>query len=314
MNDNKVKDYLDDFLDGNNEEVKKQVNIVKSTNYKNTENSLEYINVDMSSLPMSKFYKPGTQIKIRAAKVSEIQAFSAIDDNNYLDAVDKMNEVLLRCTKYITSDGNIGSYKSIKDGDRMFLLFTIRELTFQVGNNLSKDVQCDNCKHNFKINFRATSNAHLSSTFEFYKQDEFLENFFNPELGCYELIDDNDISWRLSPPSIGIQESFFKYMKSQTANQTALDLTFIKIQPFLLWDKDFISDDNIKQKEKDFTQLDRDVFFALDQLIGLMTFGIEGLITKCPECGEEVRTKMTFPNGTRAILGIPNILERFVKK
>jgi hypothetical protein len=268
----------------------------------------------MSSLPMSKFYKTGTQIKIRAAKVSEIQSYSAIDDNNYLDVVDKMNEILLRCTKYITPDGNVGSYKSIKDGDRMFLIFTIRELTFQVGNNLSKSVQCDNCKHEFKINFRATSNQHLSSTFEFHKQDMFLENFFNPELACYELIDDNDIAWRLSPPSIGIQEIFFKFMKEQTANKKTLDLTFLKIIPFLLWDKDYISEDGIKQKEKDFTQLDRDVFFALDQLVDLMKFGISGLLTKCPECGEEVRTDMTFPNGTRAILSIPNILERFVKK
>ena len=313
-----TKDYLENFLsdDSNNkndfQSLKKDVNEIKNT-LKNNSDSSDYLNVDLNDLPCGRFYKKGTSIKIKAAKVADIQAYSAIDENNFVDVVEKMNEMLSKCVKYISSNGTQGSYKNIKDGDRLFLIFMIRELTFQNGNNLVKEATCESCKTEAKIPFRATKNQHSEKTFVYHEIDELLENIFNEDTGCYELIID-DVMWRLAPPTIGIVEIFFGDMKDKTINKKNLNLAFLKIIPYLLYDRDTITTEGILQKEKEFSKLDLDTFTLLDQLVDKMTFGIKGLKTICTECGSEVHTEMTFPDGPKAIFVIPNLLERFIKK
>ena len=92
----------------------------------------------------------GIKIKIRAAKVHEIQAYSIISNENILDVTEKMNQMLSSCVKVTLPNGQNGSYKDIKDGDRLFIIFMIRELTFQKGNSLAKDVTCNFCNNNLK--------------------------------------------------------------------------------------------------------------------------------------------------------------------
>lgn len=313
-----TKDYLENFLSNDEEKndfksLKNDVKEIKNNLKLNSNDSSEFINVIIDDLPCGKFYKHNTSIKIRAAKVSDIQAYSAIDENNYIDVVEKMNEMLSKCVKYIFPNGNVGSYKNIKDGDRLFLIFMIRELTFQNGNNLVKDATCDSCKTEVKIPFRATKNQSSDKTFEYHETPSFLIDIFNEDSGCYELII-NDVMWRLAPPTIGIVEIFFGDMKDKTLNKKNLNLAFLKIIPYLLYDRDSITTDGILQKEKDFSKLSLETFTLLDQLVDSMTFGVKGLKTICTECGSEVHTDMTFPDGPKAIFVIPNLLERFIKK
>ena len=119
--------------------------------------SNEYMTIPLDILPCGIFYKQGTKINIRAARVQEVQAYSVVDDSNYLDITEKMNQILSSCVKFITPSGGQGSYKDLRDGDRLFLIFMIRELTFPGGKNLSKDVTCHKCDTEFKIELRSTS-------------------------------------------------------------------------------------------------------------------------------------------------------------
>ena len=119
---------------------------------------LQYFNFDVKDLPCGKFYPAGTMLMIRAAQVKEIQAYSMVDDNNFYDIVEKMNDMLQACVRVKYSNGNIASYLDIKDQDRLYLIFTIRELTFQSGSSLavsvqtpSGDVQLELKRENFKL-------------------------------------------------------------------------------------------------------------------------------------------------------------------
>jgi len=98
---------------------------------------LQYFNFDIRELPCGDFYPAGTLFMVRPAQVREIQAYSMVDDQNFYDIVEKMNDMLQSCVRVKYSDGKIGSYLDIKDQDRLFLVFLIRELTFQQGNSLS---------------------------------------------------------------------------------------------------------------------------------------------------------------------------------
>lgn len=284
----------------------------------NTENSnLEYKNIHVEILPSGRYYQPGTKIMIRAARVSEIQLYSMVDDNNYVDITDKMNTLLSNNIKFVHPDGTEGSYKDVKDSDRVFIIFMIREMTFQGGNTLSKEVDCDSCGHNFTLPYRTTPSQLGPKTIMVHEPNEEIEDFFNKETRNYE-IEEDGVSWSLAPPTIGIQEEFFNEIKRNVEINKKPDVAFMKIVPYLLHDKSSITPEEIKNKQKEFNKNnqnieDLELFQALNEIINKMKVGIKDLKMVCPECGQEVHTDLTFPNGASKIFEKPNILERFRK-
>lgn len=276
--------------------------------------TLNYVTVDLSVLPAGIFYKPGTIIMIKAASVSEVQAYSAVDDNNFLDVTEKMNDMLSRCVKIKYNDGVMGTYKDLKDNDRLFLIFMIRELTFQKNSNLAKDVTCKSCKNEFKIQFRSTPGPDSPKTFVNYEMDKDLEPFFNKIDRTFDF-EINGRMWKLAPPSIGLQEIFFKNIRDKVQSEKTPNVSFLKIIPFTLWNRRSITDEGILAKEKEFkNEIDMDTFLFLDEVVSKMLYGIKELKQNCPSCGEEVHTDMTFPKGASSIFkpGI-SLLDRFKK-
>ena len=291
------KDALEKFI---SETTKPQTQFIQEEPIVGGGNTLNYITVDLSVLPAGVFYKPGTLVMIRAASVSEVQAYSAIDDSNFLDVTDKMNELLGRCVKIKHPGGLMGSYKDLKDNDRLFLVFMIRELTFQKNSNLAKDVTCINCKKEFKIQFRSTPGPDSPKTFVNYEMDPDIEPFFNKQDRTFDFLIGEKL-WKLAPPCISLQEIFFKNIKDKVQGDKTPNVSFLKIIPFTLWDRRTISEDGIVAKEKEFKELDMDTFLFLDEVVSKMLFGIKELKMNCPECGEEVHSDMTFPKGASSI-------------
>lgn len=306
------QDYLARFVD-NQDNTNDQLQEIKESIDSLAPNkpSLEYLNVDIKMLPLGIFYKSGTQIKIRAASVEEIQNYSTVDDKNYIDVTEKMNQLLSSCVRIIHSNGSQGTYKDLKDGDRLFLIFMIRELTFQKGPSLAKDVTCEHCKHEFKIPFRATHGPEHQKSFELHEMPEKLNKFFNRELKCFEF-NINGVTYKIAPPSIGIQEIFFEDIKGKVQSDKSPNVSFLKIIPFTLWDRSKITPEGIKAKEDEFKRMDMYTFQFLNQAVEKLIFGVKGLKSTCPECGGEVHTDMTFPEGASSLFVIKDIFEDFI--
>lgn len=302
-------DYLNKFLKDTNENVSE----IKHSMVSEKSPSLDFLNVDLDQLPLGIFYKPGTQIKIRAAKVAEVQAYSVIDDKNFLDVTEKMNQLLSSCVKVTLSGGKMGSYKDVRDGDRLYLIFMIRELTFQRGNSLAKDIKCNFCSNEFKIPFRATSNRESAKTFEIHEMPEKISKFFDEELRCF-IFNINGVKYKLAPPTIGIQETFFADIKEKVKGEKTPNVSFLKIIPYMLYDRTTITDDGIKAKEDEFKQMDMTTFQILNQAVDKMIFGLKGLTAVCKECGQEVHTDMTFPDGASSLFIISGIFDEFTEK
>jgi len=273
----------------------------------------EYFSIDTNLLPTGIFYKPGTKISIRAASVADVQEYSVVDDSNIMDVTEKMNLILSRCVRYTHPNGLTGTYKDIKDSDRLVLIFMIRELTFQKGNNLAKDVTCKYCNHDFKIEFRSTHSQTHHKTFVYYELDDELKDFLNPVTNTID-IEINNKLWKLSPPTIGLQEIFFSNIKNKVQEDNNPNISFLKIIPFTLWNMNKISEDGIKAKEKEFKSMDMETFQTLNYIVDKMKFGIKELTDKCPVCGGEVHSDMSFPRGASNIFIIPRKLDKFKKK
>lgn len=266
---------------------------------------LQYFSFDIRELPCGEFYPSGTTFMIRPAQVREIQAYSMVDDQNFYDIVEKMNDMLQACVRVKYSDGKVGSYLDIKDQDRLFLIFMIRELTFQQGNSLSVGAKCT-CGTELNIELKR-------DTFVFHEIDEKLAKFYNRNTGSYHFKTVNGKSFELTPPNIGLQKSFTEYIMKENNEKRNPNLAFLKIIPFMLNGRTSITYDGIKAKLLEFEKIDDISFQFLNAAVGKMTFGIKELKKSC-SCGEEVRTDMQFPNGASGIFVIHDAFEAYIKE
>lgn len=314
-NEDILKSFIGKETDIKTEKVSKGYNLDMDNVKESMVYGREFISIDINSLPAGLFYKPGTRISIKAANVSDVQEYSVVDNTNIVDVTEKMNLMLSRCVRFLHPNGTKGSYKNLKDNDRLFIIFMIRELTFQKGNNLAKDVKCGECSHKFKIEFRATNSESMKRTFVNHEIDSELMEFFNDETRTFDLEMNNKL-WKLSPPSIGIQEVFFDNLKlSMQLEDSEPNVAFLKMIPFILWNKEKISENEIKEQETIFQSMDMDTFQVLNYMISKMeNIGIKELVSTCPVCGAEVRTTMSFPGRASDIFVDASPLAKLKKK
>ena len=271
----------------------------------NRTSDLQYFNMDIRELPCGQFYPTGTLFLVRPAQVREIQAYSMVDDNNFYDIVEKMNDMLQACVRIKYPDGKIGSFLEIKDQDRLFLVFLIRELTFQQGNSLAATAKCS-CGNEVKVELNR-------KTFDFYESDEKLNKYFNHSSRNFYFKTINGKSFELTPPNIGLQKAFTDYIIKENNEKRTPNFAFLKIIPFLMPGRSSITIDGVKSKVKEFEEMDDISFQFLNAAVGKMTFGIKELKTNC-ECGEEVRTDMQFPDGASAIFVVSDAFDAYLKE
>jgi hypothetical protein len=266
---------------------------------------LQFFNFDIRELPCGEFYPQGSKFMIRPAQVREIQAYSMVDDNNFYDIVEKMNDMLQACVRVKYADGKIGSFLEVKDQDRLFLIFLIRELTFQQGNTLNIPAKCT-CGEELQIELKRDN-------FVFHDIDVKLEKFYNRNTGSYHFKTINGKSFELTPPNIGLQKAFTDYIIKENNEKRSPNLSFLKIIPFMLSGRSSITYDGIKAKLREFEDMDDISFQFLNGAVGKMTFGIKELKKTCA-CGEEVRTEIQFPNGASGIFVIHDAFEAYIKE
>jgi hypothetical protein len=280
------EEYLKEFLDqkdhadnkpkveeSNKEEIK-DLGSVKD---------LDFIGIDISELPCRDFYPAGTTVKVRPAKVSEIQAYSMVDDTNMYDVYEKVNHLVSSCVFLISPTGDKMPYTHLKDGDRWYLLFVIRELTFQKGKDLYIEVD------NVQIPIQRKN-------FEFYKMDDKLKKYYRKEEGKF-IFTTQMGEVEMSPPTLGVQKSFTDYMVDQTKKRKVLNQSFLKIIPFTLPNRLSITQEGIEKKLKEFGEMDIEMFQFLNGAAEKMTFGIKGVKMIDNQSGQEVRSDEIFPKG-----------------
>jgi hypothetical protein len=228
-----------------------------------------------------------------------------VDDSNFYDIVEKMNYMLQECVRIKYPDGRIGSFLEVKDQDRLYLIFLIRELTFQQGNSLSVNTKCTcGLDNTLELNRK---------NFSFHVINDKLEQYFNSSSKSYSFETTNGNKFDVTPPNIGLQKAFTDYIIKENNDKVSPNLSFLKIIPFMLGGRSSITYDGIKAKLTEFEQIDDQSFQFLNAAVGMMTFGIKELKKSC-QCGEEVHAEMQFPNGASSIFVIHDAFEAYIKK
>jgi hypothetical protein len=290
----------------NNFETNSDIPFVAPPVDSNKTSDLQYFNFDVRELPCGQFYPSGTLFMVRPAQVKEIQAYSMVDDNNFYDIVEKMNDMMQACIRIKYPDGRIGSYLEVKDQDRLFLIFMIRELTFQQGNYLVVKSNCT-CGTECQLELKR-------GNFAYHDVDEKLDKFFNQSSRSFFFRTVNGKDFEITPPNIGLQKAFTDYILKENNEKRTPNLAFLKIIPFMMNGKTTISYDGIKSKLKEFEDMDDISFQFLNAAINKMTFGIKQLKKNCSSCGEEVLADMQFPNGASSIFVVHDAFEAYLKE
>jgi hypothetical protein len=277
--------YLESFLNKNTEKVLDDVK-PKTTSYERA-SELKFITFDIKDLPCGNLYPNGTLLKIKAASVRDIQAYSMVDDNNIFDIIDKANDIIAECVRISRPDGSIGSYLELKDPDRFYLLFVIRDMTFQKGALLQSTIMCE-CGQKNVISLTRHS-------FNYYDMDIEIEQYFDDINKHYFFELENNKSYTVGVPTIGLQKSFYNYIIKH-AKSKDLNAAFLKIVPFTISDRISITEEGIKKLLIDFENLDEESFQFLNQAVQLLKFGIKEIKCNCSACGEEAHADFSFPD------------------
>lgn len=270
-----------------------------------TIDNLQYFAFDVKEFPCGMFYPSGSKIQIRAAEVKEIQSYSMVDDTNYYDMVEKMNEMLSSCVRIKYPDNTIGSYMDIRDPDRFYLIFAIRELTFQQGNSLVTKAIC-NCGKEVQIELKREN-------FRLLGIPDKLKKYYDSANRCFTFDTTNNQTYHLAPPTIGLQKAFTEYIVKENTDKKRPNLSFLKIIPFLLYDRTSITQEGIKSKLEDYLKIDNNSFQFLNSAVEKLSFGIEKVASTC-SCGMEVHSDMIFPDGPSAVFVIHDAFEKFIKE
>lgn len=321
QNDQSADEFLKKFIQDQESEKGVNVKNEKTLNFNtpaNTGNNtppemprgLDYLNMDFNELPCGKYYPEGTRIQIRASKVSEVQAYSVVDNRNIYDVTEKMNDILRNCVRFTHPDGRLGSYLDVKDGDRLYLILSIRTMTFAKGPSLYLSQKCK-CGVECNIDMDTNSNKKFPTFFVNYEPETDIEPFFDNNEKKY-IFSEYDV--KLGPPTIGLQKSFYEYIKKQVADKKNPNVSFMKVVPYTMSDRTNITLEGCEAKELEYSNMDMMEFQFLNAATDKLKFGIKELKKQCSECGEEVYTEMRFPGGASNIFSIPDPFRKSDRK
>lgn len=265
-----------------------------------------FINLDVENLPSEGlFYPEGTQFSIRAANTAEVRHWSSIDESNPLSLNEHLNEIVSKCTRVICN-GNSLSWVNILEMDRLYLILSIRDLTFKQGdNNIALNLEDPSTGESEKVEL---NNNNLT-----YKgfPDELME-YYNPDKRTVSFkIGDESI--QMAPPTLGIGKKVSNFIKEQRENNSHIDRTFIQKFPFMNHDYRKLNDEFLKKEQFASKQWSIDKISAVDYFTKLFQEAVQPKIYHEFSSGEEVTADVRFPNGVKSLFLISDITGKISK-
>jgi len=266
-----------------------------------------YTRLDLNSFPSKgKFYRDDFEIHIRPAKVAEIRNFSTIDENSLRDVDEGLNNIVISCCKVVYGTQR-GSYRDILEEDRIYLILSIRELTFKTGEHAlmmpigAKSCKSSSCKSQESIELK-TSNLQFNSVVEKF------EKYYNETDRCYNIATKNYGIIQMAPPTIGIMRILTDYIRAREEQNLGWDKSTLAILPYLQREWRGWAEKDIFAKITSFQGWDSTKYTIVYRLAEDMKVGVKPeMVFPCKSCSEEVTVPLTFPGGIKALFIISDI-------
>jgi hypothetical protein len=266
-----------------------------------------HIKLDLTLLPSGgKFYRDDFEIHIRAARVGEIRDFSTVNEENLKDVDDKLNSILVSCTKIMYGPQK-GSYRDILEEDRIYIILAIRELTFKNGEAKimmpvgKKKCTTASCKSQDSMELR-------TNNLQFNHVDDLVERYYDSVNKCYTIQTKNHGEFSLAPPTIGVMRAITDYVRKREEENKTWDKSSIAILPYMQREWRGFNEREIFAAMTAFQGWDTGKYSIIYRLVEKMKVGIKAeFIYPCQSCGAEVTVPLSFPGGIRSLFIIQDI-------
>tara|TARA_R110001592_G_scaffold171377_2_gene409658 strand:- start:2432 stop:3424 length:993 start_codon:yes stop_codon:yes gene_type:complete len=266
-----------------------------------------YTSLDLSTFPSKgKFYRDDFEIHIRAAKVAEIRAFSTIDENNLKEVDEGLNNIVVSCCK-VQYGTQRGSYKDILEEDRIYLILSIRELTFKTGEQTlmmpigKKSCKTSSCKAQDSVELR-------TGNLQFNNIKDTIEKYYDTADRCYSISTKNYGIIKMAPPTIGVMRAVTDYVRDREEKGQSWDKSTLAILPYLQREWRGWNMKDIFSTITSFQGWDATKYTIIYRLAEDMKVGVKPEMGfPCKSCGEEVTVPLTFPGGIKALFIISDI-------
>jgi len=268
-------------------------------------NELGWKNVPLENLPSGgQFYEPGTQMAIRAASVAEIRHWSTIDENDLLSVDDMLNFIIDKCAR-IKVPGKPGTYKDLKEIDRFYLIFAIRDYTFKNGEN--------------RMYVTVTNEEGLEERVEvtkdvidYFNADDRLMNYFNREERCFEINMKNGEQFKMYLPSLGSMLFIKNYLKQRQQSGTNFDKSFVKYAPFLFPDWKLLNQNVYDKAVQESYTWSLQKISVMDKLVDMLASSVKPQVRYKSMSGMEATAPLNFQSGVKSIFLISDIFGELV--
>ena len=266
-----------------------------------------YTRLDLSTFPSKgKFYRDDFEIHIRPAKVAEVRNFSTIDEENLREVDEGLNNIVVSCCKVMYGSQR-GSYKDILEEDRIYLILSIRELTFKTGEQTlmmpvgKKSCKSQDCKSQDSMELR-TSNLQFNSVVEKF------EKYYDNADRCYSVATKSYGVIQMAPPTIGVMRAITDYIRDREEKNLGWDKSTLAILPYLQREWRGWNEKDIFAKITSFQGWDSTKYTIVYRLAEDMKVGVKPeMVFPCKSCGEEVSVPLTFPGGIKALFIVSDI-------
>jgi hypothetical protein len=261
-------------------------------------------NVPIEYLPSQGiFYTPGTQVAIRAATAAEIRHWSTIDENDLLGVDDMLNFIIEKCCR-IKVPGKPGTYKDLREIDRFYLIFAIRDYTFKNGENkMYVNVSMDD-GHNEQVEV-------TKDIIDYFTPNEKLMEFYNREEMCFHINMKNGESFKLYLPTLGSMGFIKNYIKQKQQQNANFDKAFIKYAPFLFNDWKTITQAAYDKAVQDSYGWSVQKISVMDKIVELLSSSINPQIRYNTGAGEGT-APLNFQGGVKSLFLISDIFGELV--
>ena len=266
----------------------------------------DYHSIPLDCLPsLGRFYPDNTRISIRAARVDEIREFSAIDEKNPKDVIDKLTYMISQCVKVYY--GNVpGSYRDLLAADRIVLILKIREITFLDGmSSIKIPVPANACE---TIGCKTQDSVIFNSTkLNFTTPAPEIEKYYDSVNKCYNIKTKSFGTITLTPPSIGVTSIMSNWIVEQAQEEKKFDAVLTEILQYSVGNWRRLNSKTIFNILGELSTWSTEKFALVYRLIEKINIGIEfELKETCETCGGEITVPITFPDGYKSIF-VPTV-------
>lgn len=247
------------------------------------------------------FYNNNTEIAIRAASVSEIRHWSTIDEDDLLSMDDMINYIIEKCVR-LKTQGVISNWKDIKEIDRLYILFAIREYTFKDGENKIYV----NSEDGDKIEVR-------KEMLSYFNLDEKIMDKYNLDEKCFifQLKDSQEL-FKIYMPSIGVTSFIKNYVRGKQQQGINVDASFIKFASFLFNDYRTLTTQSYDKALHDSSMWSLSKLSAMTGLVDMITQGVDPKVTYTSNGGMELTAPLNFLGGIKSIFIISDFFNELV--